>query len=586
MNPENRNTADVRIRDALVLLLCLVPLGGAVGSACALFLWSLDAATATRFSQPWLLYLLPLAGLGVGLIYHHWGKAAEGGNNLILEQIHEPGGGVPRRMAPLILVSTVITHAFGGSAGREGTAVQMGGSIAASMVRALRLDPSKTRVLLMAGIAAGFGGVFGTPVAGAVFALEVLMIGRIQFAALVPCLIAAFVGDFSCRAWGCEHTHYAIHSATAPVFDIDFLLLGKVAVVGMAAGWAAALFAETTHTLHAGFKRLIAYPPLRPVLGGLIIIGLVHLIGTREYLGLGVWSPNPDDMTITGFFHADPAHPWAWALKILFTSITLACGFKGGEVTPLFFIGAALGAAMSGLLDGPTDLLAAVGFVAVFAGASNTPVASTIMGIEMFGATHGVAIATACFLAFLCSGHSGIYLSQRLAAAKPGWLRVPPATTLRHARKLRTLSIQLAIIRVLDGPARSSKSLSNKNDAIPPGCSPAAKQELQIAIIRIDVEPGRRLKSADGGERSLPLYREIVRAANRHGGLLATARTPIDAPNPSVAAEADPLVCVEISGPRDEVEAFLRLHAEWMNHCTVHQEAHDQGEEQGGRSKE
>ena len=179
------NLAGVRgicsqLRVSGMWLLWIVPLGIAVGSACALFLWSLDLATASRFAHPWLLYFLPLAGLAVGLVYHYWGKSAEGGNNLILEQIHEPDGGVPRRMAPLILISTVVTHWVGGSAGREGTAVQMGGSIASTVGKIFRLEAPQTRILLMTGIAAGFGAVFGTPIAGAVFALEVLMIGRMQ----------------------------------------------------------------------------------------------------------------------------------------------------------------------------------------------------------------------------------------------------------------------------------------------------------------------------------------------------------------------------------------------------------------------
>ncbi|MEI9892980.1 MAG: chloride channel protein [Chthoniobacter sp.] len=158
-------------------LALIIPLAMATGSACAFFLWSLDAVTSVRFQHPWLLYLLPLAGLGVGLLYHYLGRSAEGGNNLIMDQIHQPGGGVPRRMAPLILLGTLVTHLFGGSAGREGTAVQMGGSIASGFCRLLRLEAVTVRIMLMAGIASGFGAVFGTPLAGAVFALEVLMIG-------------------------------------------------------------------------------------------------------------------------------------------------------------------------------------------------------------------------------------------------------------------------------------------------------------------------------------------------------------------------------------------------------------------------
>jgi H+/Cl- antiporter ClcA len=183
----------VRATAVLRWLGIVVPMAAVVGSLCALFLWSLGRATELRFEHPWLLFGLPIAGLLVGLTYHWIGRSAEGGNNLIVDQIHEPGGGVHVRMAPLILVSTVITHLFGGSAGREGTAVQLGGAIASGFSTVLA--PAEVRVLLMAGIAAGFGAVFGTPIAGAIFALEVLAIGRIEYYALIPCLIAAVVGD-------------------------------------------------------------------------------------------------------------------------------------------------------------------------------------------------------------------------------------------------------------------------------------------------------------------------------------------------------------------------------------------------------
>jgi H+/Cl- antiporter ClcA len=170
--------------------------------------------------------------------------------------------------------------------------------------------------------------------------------------------------------------------------------------------------------------------------GGILVIVLVWLAGTRAYLGLGVWSPDPRDVTISNLFLEGNIHFWSWAWKILFTAVTLGSGFKGGEVTPLFFIGAALGNALSGVMGGPTDLLAALGFVAIFAGASNTPLASTIMGIELFGAQYAVYLAVACFLAYLCSGHSGIYLAQRIGTPKVSGGRAPSGATLREAREL------------------------------------------------------------------------------------------------------------------------------------------------------
>jgi H+/Cl- antiporter ClcA len=421
--------------------LIIAPTAAAIGSLCALFLWSLDLATRSRFEHPWLLFFLPLAGLGVGLLYHWLGRAAEGGNNLIVEQIHEPGGGIPLRMAPLILIATVVTHLFGGSAGREGTAVQLGGSLASAFARVFRLNPADLRVLLMAGIAAGFGAVFGTPVAGAVFALEVLTVGRIQYTALIPCLAAALIGDWVCHAWGIGHTAYHIgYHAAQGGFAIAPLLLAKVALAGVAFGLVSLLFAESQHRLSAVFKRLIPYAPLRPAVGGVILILMVLALGTREYLGLGVWSPNPGDATILGFFDPSRQDAWSWLAKLVFTVVTLSAGFKGGEVTPLFFIGAALGNALAWLLDAPPELFAALGFVAVFAGASNTPLASTILGVELFGGEHTAYIAVACFVAYLCSGHSGIYLSQRLGVPKSDAGLLTPDMPLRHARELTVVA--------------------------------------------------------------------------------------------------------------------------------------------------
>jgi H+/Cl- antiporter ClcA len=400
----------------------VLPVGAAIGSACALFLWTLDQVTTLRFQQPYLLYWLPVAGVLVGLLYHWLGRSVEGGSNLVVDEIHEPGGGVPTRIVPLVFIGTILTHLCGGSAGREGTAVQMGGGIASAFARMFKfLSPADTRTLLMSGVAGGFGGVFGTPLAGAVFAMEVLAIGRISYEAVLPCLLAAIVADYTCGAWGIGHTPYHIAMTGGDgLMHIDWWLLGKVAIAGAAFGLAARLFAELAHSAQHLFKSLIKIAYLRPALGGIGVIGLSFLFGS-DYLGIGVTSPDSNAVSIVSSFQAGGAHPWSWILKIVFTVMTIASGFKGGEVTPLFFIGAALGNALAGPMGAPVDLFAGLGFVAVFAAAANTPLACTIMAVELFGTgggPHVVYFAVACFAAYFFSGHTGIYLSQRIGVPK------------------------------------------------------------------------------------------------------------------------------------------------------------------------
>ncbi|MDX2111543.1 MAG: voltage-gated chloride channel family protein [Verrucomicrobiota bacterium] len=399
-------------------IVLVLPVGVVAGTASAFFLWALDAVTTLRWQQGWLLYLLPAAGLVVGLFYHKLGKGAEGGNNLILDRIHEPGGGVPVRMAPLILLSTLITHLFGGSAGREGTAVQMGGSLASLYGRVLRPGPQTMRILLMAGVSAGFGSVFGTPLAGAIFAMEVLVIGKLDYSALMPVLVASMVGDFTCTAWGIEHTHYAIAVQGATAGLVYGPLLLKVVLAAIIFGLVSRFFVEISHWAQSQFARTVRWAPLRPVIGGLLVIGLVTLAGTRDYLGIGVSSPDPNAVTILSAFQSGGATSMSWAWKLVFTTITLASGFKGGEVTPLFFIGATLGNALAWVLGAPVDLFAGLGFIAVFAGATNTPLACIIMGIELFGGHYTLYFAVACFVAYFFSGHTGIYTSQRVGVSK------------------------------------------------------------------------------------------------------------------------------------------------------------------------
>ena len=418
--------------------------GAMAGTASALLLVSLAYATDFREAHIWIVALLPLAGLAVGVLYHYFGASVEAGNNLILEEIQAeiqaeihaeiqaetqaetqaeihtevqgPNAVIPLRMTPLILLGTFVTHLFGGSAGREGTAIQTGASLADQICRPLHLDRNRRRIVLMMGVSAGFASVFGTPLAGTVFGLEVLALGSLSYEAIAPCLIAAFVGDLVTRAWHVKHTLYTVDSV--PGMAVSGLLSAMAA--GMAFGLMALLFSQLTHAIKHLAARLISWPPLRPFLGGAVVAAAVFAIGTahsRRFLGLGV----PE---IVAAFH-QPLPAYDFAVKTLFTSVTVGMGFKGGEVTPLFYIGATMGNALAYILPLPPTLLAGMGFVAVFAGAANTPIASTLMAVELFGAEAGAYCGIACILSYLFSGHNGIYTSQRIGRAKSRLSRTP-----------------------------------------------------------------------------------------------------------------------------------------------------------------
>jgi H+/Cl- antiporter ClcA len=362
-----------------------------------------------------LLFLLPLAGILIYSLYHFWGKGSEAGNGLLIDGIHNSQTKVPARMAPLVLLTTLITHLFGGSAGREGTAVQMGGGLAALFSKWFRLKKEDHRLILMCGMAAGFAAVFGTPLAGAVFAVEVIVIGRIQYKEFLPCYFSSIVAHLVCLAWGIQHTRYNIGFAGNDLLlHFDSILVAKTLLAAVAFGLAAFLFAEAHLQVKKQLQKWIPIQWLIPVVGALMVIGLTYLLDTRDYLGLGVVAEKANSVSIVSAFKEGGATPFSWFWKLLFTAITLGTGFKGGEVTPLFFIGATLGNTLAWIMGAPTDVFAALGFIAVFAAATNTIFASTIMGCELFGTEFVLYFLITCFIARLASGYSSIYPTQRL----------------------------------------------------------------------------------------------------------------------------------------------------------------------------
>ena len=387
------------------ILICAL-IGFFSGSASAFLLVALEWAAQLRTQNIWLIWFLPFGGLLIGLLYHYFGKDVVKGNNLLLEEYKTPKKTIPFKMAPLVLLGTIITHLFGGSAGREGTAVQMGGTIADQFTRIFKLDATDRKTLIILGISAGFASVFGTPFTGAIFALEVLYCSKISLKSSILSFIVAFFAYYTVEIWGVHHTQYSI----AVVPELNFENLLWIVPSGILFGLAAMLFSRSTHFWTSLFKKTISYPPLRPYVGGIIFALIIYPLGASKFMGLGI-------PTIVEAF-SKPSEYYDFLLKILFTGFILGSGFKGGEVTPLFFIGATLGSALSVFIPLPIALLAGMGFVAVFSGATHTPLACTIMGIELFGVESALFIGIACFIAYLASGSVGIYHSQTVKGVK------------------------------------------------------------------------------------------------------------------------------------------------------------------------
>ena len=373
--------------------------GGIIGS---LFHIGVDTATQMRLAHPWVLYLMPVGGLAIVGLYRLT-KTEGKGTNDIIASVHF-GEQVPGLLVPVIFVSTVITHLCGGSAGREGAALQIGGGIGYQAGRMLRLGEKDLPLATLCGMSGVFAALFGTPLTATVFALEVISVGVLYYAGLVPCLTAALTGYLVSVLMGVPPTRFTV---TVPGLEVRTMLL--VMVLALLCAVVSILFCRGLHGVEHLLKRTMKNPYLRVAVGAAVLIGLT-LLTNGDYNGAG--------MEVIGRAIAGQADPWAWVWKLLFTAITIGCGFKGGEVVPSFFVGAAFGCVAAGWLGLPAGFGAAMGLVSVFCGAVNCPLASIILSVELFGSGDLLYFAMACSISYLISGYCGLYSSQTILYSK------------------------------------------------------------------------------------------------------------------------------------------------------------------------
>nr|BDT26740.1 chloride channel protein [Bacteriovorax sp. HI3] len=381
-------------------------IGALAGVSSTLFLHSIDWAISFRRAHSWIIVFLPLIGFLVAWFYKKYGSEVEKGNNLIIDEIHEPKKTIPFRMVPMIFAGGVISHLFGASVGREGAAVQMGGGISDQFAKYLDRFFKNRRLILMMGMSAGFSSIFGTPIAGAIFGFEVLFIGTMIYDALLPCLIAAISGYYTAILLGVTHPHYFFMDV--PQVSIPGILSAVIA--GVIFGYAAKFFSWMLHAVKDLLKEKISNNLFHPVVGGVLLVVAYFAIGSDRYHSLG-------EEVIRASF-TQHMYPWDFLGKTFMTALSVGSGFKGGEVMSLFYIGATLGNSLSYILPLDYPILAALGFVSVFAGAANTPIAGVILAFELFGPGIGVYAALAVVASYLFSGKSGIYHSQRARVEK------------------------------------------------------------------------------------------------------------------------------------------------------------------------
>ncbi|MBE6918677.1 MAG: chloride channel protein [Ruminococcaceae bacterium] len=373
--------------------------GGVVGT---LFHMGVDQATELRWEHPWILYLLPVGGLVITAIYRVTRTEGKGTNDII-RSVHF-GSHIPILLVPVIFVSTVITHLCGGSAGREGAALQIGGGIGYKTGTLLHLHEKDLPLATMCGMSGVFAALFGTPLTAMLFALEVISVGVLYYAGLIPCLAAALTGYRVSVLLGVPPTRFSI-----PAVEMELGVTVQVAVLAVLCAVVSILLCRTLHWTEHAMEHVLGNVWLRSAVGGAALIGLTLLLGT-DYNGAG--------MDVITAALGGQAKGFAWLWKILFTAITIGCGFKGGEVVPSFFIGATFGCVAGSLLGMPVPLAAAVGLICVFCGAVNCPLASMMLSVELFGADNLIYFAVACAIGYLISGYSGLYKSQRIVYSK------------------------------------------------------------------------------------------------------------------------------------------------------------------------
>jgi len=386
----------------LLLALVVGALGGAV---CAAFLGSLNWATTTRLRHEWIIYLLPLGGLCVGLAYHRFGDPITGGTSLVLDAAHVPGAHVPTRMAPMIYAGSVLGHLLGASVGREGAVVQIIASLTDAVARKYNTNYELRRVFLVVAVAAGFGGLFGVPVAGAIFALEAQRRSRLHATTFIPALLASGAAFFVAEAFGVHHF------ATPNLVDVSlgWPVLWRCVVAALFFAAVGVGFIQLEHRIKRVMSRLVKSQPLRPAIGGIFILLLTGVAGTRSYLGA---STSLAEIALTA---AVGLAAIAFVWKLLFTAVSLGTGFVGGEVLPLFIIGALAGAQFARVTNGPVALYAVLGLIGVFAAAANTPIACVAIGVELFGWNGFVLYIIVCVIAYGASGKHTIFANSPVA---------------------------------------------------------------------------------------------------------------------------------------------------------------------------